>query len=329
VSSKFPRAGIAFLPTPIHPMRNLANSLGFDELWIKRDDLTGISFGGNKARKIEYLIGDALEKEADTIVTVGSVQSNHCRQTAAFAAVTGLRCLLLLAGDEPDDVQANLLLDKLYGAEVTFFPGETAFDVNDRLESVTDTLQDQGFNPYAVPIGASNALGCMAYTLAVEELKTQLEEQDIEIGRIILAEGSGGTQAGIVAGVQKYNLDCEVIGIGVAESSEEATQRVVDLLQEMNEEYGEFLGKLEPEILILDRFQGEGYGILDDATRTAIEMFAKMEAIILDPVYTGKAGLALIQMALAGDIDTSVPTLFWHTGGLPTLFPESNTFFKK
>ncbi len=327
MSVNLPRAGIAFLPTPMHPLRNLAESLGFRELWIKRDDLTGLTFGGNKSRKLEYLIGDAIEQGVDTVVTVGGVQSNHCRQTAEFAASAGLRCILLLGGAEPDVADGNLLLDKLYGAEVTFFPDETAFEINDRLDSISETLRDQGFNPYSIPIGASNALGCMAYALAVEEVKEQLKKKRIDIGRIIVAEGTGGTHAGILAGVEKFNLECEVIGVGVMESSEESINRVIHLLQLMTEQYGDYFGEMEPEILVMDKFQGDGYGILDDATRTAIEMFAKMEGIILDPVYTGKAGLALIQLAIAGDIDTDVPTLFWHTGGIPSIFPETSSFF--
>jgi D-cysteine desulfhydrase family pyridoxal phosphate-dependent enzyme len=329
MSLTLPRANLAFLPTPVHPMKNLANSLGFDELWIKRDDLTGLTFGGNKSRKLEYIIGEALEKGADTVVTVGGVQSNHCRQTAAFAAAAGLRCILLLAGEEPKVTEANLLLDKLFGAELKFFPEETPFQLNESLDSVVETLEDQGFEPYPIPIGAANALGSLSYALAVDELAKQMKEKNVDIKRIILAEGTGGTQAGILAGIQKYGLDCEVIGIGVMESAEESTKRIISLLQQMTEEYGEFLGKMEPEIAVIDRFQGEGYGILDSATKTAIEMFAKMEGIILDPVYTGKAGLALIQMSLAGDLDTSKPTLFWHTGGVPTLFPSTRDFFNE
>ncbi|MGY5852341.1 MAG: D-cysteine desulfhydrase family protein [Candidatus Thorarchaeota archaeon] len=323
---KLPRANVAFLPTPLHPLRNLADSLGFSELWIKRDDLTGPSFGGNKSRKLEIVMGDAIEQGADTVITVGAVQSNHCRQTAAFAAAKGLRCILLLAGEEPKENKGNLLLDKFFGAELQYLPGESTLTLGDRLDTVTETLQDQGFSPYPIPAGASNSLGCIAYADAFREVLEQGQPHEFRPERIILATGTGGTQAGLLAGEAHYPLKTEVLGVSVMESSEDASKRVATIVQEISEDYPDLM-KRKPEVIITDKFVGEGYGVLDSATKTAIEMFAKLEAIILDPVYTGKAGLALIQLALSGDMDLDVPTLFWHTGGSPALFAHSNEFF--
>ncbi|MGY5875975.1 MAG: D-cysteine desulfhydrase family protein [Candidatus Thorarchaeota archaeon] len=323
---ELPRANVAFLPTPLHPLRNLADSLGFNELWIKRDDLTGLSIGGNKSRKLELVIGDALEKGADTVITVGAVQSNHCRQTAAFAAVKGLRCILLLAGEEPKQNTGNLLLDKFFGAELQYLPGESTLSLGDRLVTVTETLQDQGFDPYPIPAGASNSLGCIAYADAIREVFEQGKTHDFKPERIIVATGTGGTQAGLLAGASHYSSKTEILGVTVMESSEDSSKRVAAIVKEISEDYPDLMKK-KPEVIVTDKFVGEGYGILDSATKTAIEMFAKLEAIILDPVYTGKAGLALIQLALSGDLELDIPTLFWHTGGSPALFAHSNDFF--
>jgi len=318
-----PRTRFAFLPTPLHPMRNLGKELGLDDLWIKRDDMTGPSFGGNKTRKLEFVIGDAKQQGCDTLVTVGALQSNHCRQTAAAAAAAGMRCVLLLGGEEPDEYTGNLLLDGLYGAEIKFFPDEGFLALNDRLASVVTTLEELGLKPYAVPAGAATPIGLLAYAAAIQELKEQLDNASFSPERIIVATSTGGTLAGMIAGQYMMGLDAEILGLDVYDDADTATSRVRELLQRMMKEYPSLVGRFKPTISIDDRFIGKGYAVMGDTERKAIEMFARLEGVLLDPVYTGKAGVGLIQMALSGEIPSDSPTLFWHTGGQPALFAYS------
>ncbi|MFQ5832884.1 MAG: 1-aminocyclopropane-1-carboxylate deaminase/D-cysteine desulfhydrase [Candidatus Thorarchaeota archaeon] len=315
-----PRIRLAHLPTPLQQMKNLGDSLDLRELWIKRDDLTGISFGGNKTRKLEYVVGDAKDKGADTLVTVGAVQSNHCRQTAAVAAREGLRCILLLAGEEPQDYTGNLLLNRLFGAEIKFFPDDSLMDLNDRLSSVMETLQELGLQPYGIPTGAFMPVGSLGYINAMVELKEQCEASGFTPERIIVAIGTGGTLAGMLIGTKVAELDLDVVGVTVLHNAQTTEKRVREMVSRTLHDYPDLLDSFEPKVIVDDRFVGQGYGILDDGVRSAIQMFAKMEGVVLDPVYTGKAGLALLRMALAGELSSETPTLFWHTGGQPTTF---------
>lgn len=317
-----PREQLAFLPTPLHRMRNLGESIGIDDLWIKRDDHTGFTFGGNKTRKLEYVLGDAKANKCDTLVTVGGIQSNHCRQTAAVAAVGGMRCILLLGGDEPEDYTGNLLLDRMLGAEIKFFPGESAFTLNRRLDAIMETLIEFGLTPYAIPAGAAMPVGVVPYAVAMDELNKQFQENSFVADRIIVAAGTGGTLAGLILGAHILELDIDIIGITVSKSAEDLKKEVSDLIDRTVETYPE-VDPFKPKINVDESFIGKGYGVLEDGVVSAIEMFAKMEGIFLDPVYTGKAGLALIRMALAGDIPSDSPTLFYHTGGEPALFTYS------
>jgi D-cysteine desulfhydrase family pyridoxal phosphate-dependent enzyme len=319
---RLPRERFAFLPTPLHRLKNLSESIGIDQLWIKRDDHTGISFGGNKTRKLEFVVGDAKANKCDTLVTVGGIQSNHCRQTAAVAAVSGMRCILLLGGDEPEEYTGNILLDKMLGAEMKFFPGESAFTLNKRLDGIMDTLTDFGLTPYAIPAGAAMPVGVVPYAVAMDELNNQFKENDFFPDRIILAVGTGGTLAGLILGAHMLDLDTEIIGITVSKPADEVKEEVQDLIERTVQSYPE-IESFKPKINVDDNFIGKGYAQLEDGVVSAIEMFAKMEGIFLDPVYTGKAGLALIRMALAGDIKSDSPTLFYHTGGEPALFTYS------
>jgi D-cysteine desulfhydrase family pyridoxal phosphate-dependent enzyme len=315
-----PRIRMANLPTPMEPMNNLADSLNLKDLWIKRDDLTGVAFGGNKIRKLEYVIADAKEKNADTLVTVGAVQSNHCRQTAAMAARAGLRCILLLAGEEPEEYAGNLLLDKLFGAEVKFFPDDSFGDLTDRMASVIETLRDLGLQPYGIPPGAFMPVGTFGYVNAMVELRTQCEETGFFPERIITAAGTGGTLAGMYIGAKVAELGADIVGISVSRDAKESEGQIREMVSRTLQEYPTLTEPFDPPVSIDERFVGEGYGILDDGVRSAVQMFAKMEGVLLDHVYTGKAGLALIRMALAGEIESDSPTLFWHTGGQPALF---------
>jgi len=315
----YPRERFAYLPTPLHRLKNLGNSIGLDELWIKRDDLTGPSIGGNKIRKLEFVIGDARAKKADTLVTIGGVQSNHCRQAAVVCATAGLRCVLLLAGKEPETYTGNLLLDSMLGAEIKFYPDDDLTTMPSRLEEVIETLKDFGLNPYAVPAGASIPIGSIAYAVAMEELKMQSEEIGFSPEKIIVANGTGGTMAGMIVGAHMLGLNVDIIGVSVLYDAETSKEKIRAIIDRMIEEIPE-IDEFEPKITIDDRFLGSGYGVVTDGVRTSIDMFAKMDGIFIDPVYTGKAGLALMRMALNGDIAAETPTVFWHTGGYPALF---------
>ncbi|MFX1560780.1 MAG: 1-aminocyclopropane-1-carboxylate deaminase/D-cysteine desulfhydrase [Promethearchaeota archaeon] len=319
---ELPRERLAFLPTPLHRMKNLGESIGIDALWIKRDDQTGISFGGNKTRKLEFVVGDAKANKCDTLVTVGGLQSNHCRQTAAVAAVSGMRCILLLGGEEPEEYTGNLLLDKMLGAEMKFFPDESVFTLNKRLDGVMETLLDLGLKPYAIPAGAAMPVGVIPYAVAMDELNTQFKMNDFHPERLIVAVGTGGTLAGLILGAHLLDLDLDIIGITVSKPADEVKDEVADLIERTIKTYPD-VESFKPTINVDDSFIGKGYAVLEDGVVSAIEMFSKMEGIFLDPVYTGKAGLALIRMALAGDIASDSPTLFYHTGGEPALFTYS------
>ena len=319
---ELPRERFAFLPTPMHRLKNLGESIGVDQLWIKRDDLTGISFGGNKTRKLEFVVGDAKANKCDTLVTVGGVQSNHCRQTAAVAAVSGMRCILLLGGEEPKEYTGNLLLDKMLGAEMKFFPDESVFTLNKRLDGIMETLIDFGLIPYAIPAGAAMPIGVVPYAVAMDELNNQFKEQNINPDRIIVAVGTGGTLAGLILGAHMLDLEPEIIGITVAKPADEVEEEVKDLIERTTQSYPE-IDSFKPKINVDDSFIGKGYAQLEDGVVSAMEMFAKNEGIFVDPVYTGKAALALIRMAHAGDIASNSPTLFYHTGGEPALFTYS------
>jgi D-cysteine desulfhydrase family pyridoxal phosphate-dependent enzyme len=314
-----PREKLAFLPTPLHRLKNLGNSLGLDELWIKRDDQTGLSFGGNKVRKLEFVLGDARKNRANTIVTVGGIQSNHCRQTAAACAAVGLRCILLLGGAEPENYTGNLLLDRMLGAELKFYPDDNFLTLNNRLEEVIETLKDFGLNPYAVPAGAEMPLGTIPYAIAMEELLLQTQQEGFAPQNILVSAGTGGTLAGLIIGAHMLSLDVNIIGISVLSDAETTKERVRSLISRIIDEYPE-VDAFTPTINVDDSFMGEGYGILSDGVRTSLDMFAKMDGIILDPVYTAKTGVALMRMALNGDIAHDSHTVFWHTGGQPALY---------
>ncbi len=315
-----PRARVALLPTPLHPLRNMAQSLGMRALWLKRDDLTGISFGGNKTRKLEYVVGDALAEGADTLVTVGGVQSNHCRQTAAFAAAKSLRCILLLAGEEPQRPTGNVLLDRLFGAELKFYPGEPPLALDRYLLGVVETLEDLGLHPYAIPAGAFMPLGVLAYAAAMQELVDQMQSVGVEFGRVVLAVGTGGTYAGLLLGAELLDLDIDIIGISVLRTADALTERIRDMLERVCSEYPEFATRVRRPITVTDSFLGPGYGVLDAPTRLAVRSFAATEGIVFDPVYTGRAAAGLVHMLSSGELDATVPTVFWHTGGQPALF---------
>ncbi|NWF96023.1 MAG: D-cysteine desulfhydrase family protein [Candidatus Thorarchaeota archaeon] len=317
---RIPRVQLGFFPTPLHRAVNLGESLGLKELWMKRDDLTGVEFGGNKTRKLEFAVADALQNRCDTLVTVGAVQSNSCRQTAAAAAKYGLRCILLLAGQQPETLQGNLLLDTLLGAELKFYPDDDFMSLTQRLPTVIETLEELGLKPYALPAGVFTPLGSLGYVAAMKELREQMDKVGFYPERIVTATSTGGTLAGMIVGAKAYDIDAEIIAYSVLDDEATLSSRVLGMVSRIVKEYPGIVEPFEPNFTVDDRFLGAGYGVIEEGVKSAIRMFAKNEGVFLDPVYTAKSGLGLMRMALSGEVDRDTPVLYWHTGGQPALF---------
>jgi len=312
-----PRLDLANLPTPVERLSRLSDQLEID-LWVKRDDLTGLAFGGNKTRKLEFLLADAQELGADTLVTVGAVQSNHCRQTAAAAARRGFACELVLVGGPPADVSGNLLLDRLLGAKLHWTTG----DRGQALDTVVDALQRAGARPYRIPYGGSNQLGVAAFAMAMQEFL----HQGVAVDRIVLASSSGGTQAGLLLGAEVFGFGGTITGISVEPTAADLHQSIAELLSMTCAGLGLTCQVPVDRIQVTDRYLGGGYAVLGDLEREAVGRFAKAEGLLLDPVYTGRAAGGLLDLVSQGKIKPGERILFWHTGGTPALFAYPELF---
>lgn len=310
-----PRVRIAHLPTPIEPLPRLAAALGGVKLWVKRDDLTGLAGGGNKTRKLEYVLAEAQANGARTLVTVGAVQSNHCRQTAALAARFGLGCILVLSGEKEEPPSGNLLLDNLFGAETIYCSAE---ERNQVLKDAFDEAWSAGKRPFLIPLGASTPTGTIGYLTAFEEFLTQ----GLEVDWIVVASSSAGTQAGLVLGALKSGWKGKVLGVSIDHPAAELQQRVAELVDQAAERINLKLHCQPSEILVNDQYLGKGYGIPSSQEIEAICLFARYEGLLLDPVYTGRAAAAMIDLIRKGFFKPQDRILFWHTGGTPALFAE-------
>ncbi len=321
--SEFPRLALAHLPTPLEPLRRLSTELGGPEIWIKRDDCTGLATGGNKTRKLEFLLGEAQSEGADTIITFGALQSNHARQTAAAAARLGLHCIVFLVRkvkyDEPAyGTSGNLLLDELLGARVEIADDEAA--LARRLESVRAELDTQGRRAYLIPPGGSNTTGALGYVNCALEIDGQCRDAGITPRAVVHASSSGGTQAGLVAGLAALQSEVPVQGINVSDLD---TQRIVTMVHELCRQTCE---RIDIPPVSADRIQiehdylGPDYGIPTEAMREAVHLAATREGILLDPVYTGKAMAGLIGLIRAGVYGRGEAVVFLHTGGSAGLF---------
>ncbi len=313
--NQLPRIKLAQLPTPIEPLTRLSAELGGINLWIKRDDQTGLAFGGNKTRKLEFLMAEAQANGARTVITAGAVQSNHCRQTAAAAAFLGLDCVLVLAGDHPAQPGGNLLLDHLLGAQVIYTPGSQR-DVT--LQQEFERLWSDGRRPYLVPYGGSSPVGAAAYAFALQELL----EQGFQADWIVFASSSGGTQAGLEAGARLLGFQGRLLGISIDEPAGILQARVASLARETADRLGRRVVIPQAEILVNDSYLGGGYGVLNASEAAAIRLFARRTGILLDPVYTGRAASGLLDLARQQFFNPGETVLFWHTGGGPALFVE-------
>jgi D-cysteine desulfhydrase family pyridoxal phosphate-dependent enzyme len=303
----------AHLPTPVEAMPRLSAILGGPRLLVKRDDQTRLALGGNKTRKLEFLLAEALANGAKTLITAGAVQSNHCRQTAAAAARHGLDCILVLSGEKPPAASGNLLLDHLLGAEL-IWADRTQRDKT--LQGAFDQAESEGRQPYLIPYGGSNPIGAASYALAMQELL----KQDCHPDWVVFASSSGGTQAGLVVGARLFGFQGQVLGISVDEDQAVLCQRVASLATATAEHMGEAQAFLPAEILVNADYLGGGYGVLGAPERAAIQLFARSEGLLLDPVYTGRAAAGLIDLIRQGFFPAQQSVLFWHTGGAPALF---------
>lgn len=283
--------------------------------YIQRDDCTGLAFGGNKTRKLEFLIADAQAQRCDTIITAGAVQSNHCRQTAAACARVGLRCVLVLNGNKPDSPTSNLLLDVLFGASVIYVDNRA-----DRERIMVETfekIKSEGRVPYLMPVGGSTPVGAMGYAFAVQEMMTQMTPDAMVFGT-----SSAGTHAGMILGSRVFRYHGRVIGVSIDASTEWLKQHVCELATRASDVLGDHIDFTGDDVDVTDAYCTAGYGVLTDAEREAIQLFAKYEGILLDPVYTGRAAAGLIDMIRKGAFKKSQKVLFWNTGGQPALFAD-------
>jgi len=317
LTDRLPRVGIGHLPTPLEPLPRLSARLGGPELWVKRDDQTGLATGGNKTRKLEFLVADALAHDADILITCGAAQSNHARQTAAAAARFGLDRVLVLRGEEPSPVQGNLLLDRLLGAEVVWAGDRPLVE---RLEEVAEELRAQGRRPYVVPYGGSNPIGASGYVAAMEELLAQCAERDLHFDHVVLASSSGGTQAGLVVGARALGYEGRILGISVDLQAGALQGILAELATATAAHLGLGLTFAPGDFAVEDGYLGGGYGVLGDLEREAIWTLARTEGLLLDPVYTGRAFGGLLDLIRKGAFAGGERVLFWHTGGTAGLF---------
>ena len=324
-----PRYSLGFFPTPLVRLPRLTERLAGPRLFMKRDDLTGLALGGNKVRKLEFLVGEALAHGCDTLITGGAAQSNHCRQTAAAAAACGLSCHLALGGQAPATLEGNLLLDQLFGA-VIHWTGELR--KGEKIPEIAESLRSAGRRPYVVPYGGSNTTGAAGFVEAVRELADQLAQLGESVTHIVFASSSGGTQAGLTVGKSLFGLDCKLIGIGIdkgASGDVPFDEHVLRLANATAERLGVRARFSLSELTIRNEYLGDGYGVVGELERQAIQTVAQTEGILLDPVYTGRAMGGLIDMIKRGELSREHSVLFWHTGGIPALFPYARDLIRR
>jgi D-cysteine desulfhydrase family pyridoxal phosphate-dependent enzyme len=311
-----PRLRFAHLPTRVETLPRLSAALSGPRLLIKRDDQTGLTFGGNKTRKFEFLLAEARDHGAKTLITGGAIQSNHCRQTAAAAARLGFECVLVLTGDKSQRASGNLLLDQLFGAKVVYVAERK--DRDNILQETFDRATNEGRKPYLVPYGGSNATGALGYAFAMKELI----DQNVSADWIVFASSSGGTLAGLLLGQRIFGFNGKILGISVDESEEWLKSEVSKLASATSEKLGGRIEFASADVLVNANFCGAGYGVVTEREREAIHMFASCEGLLLDPVYTGRAAAGMIDLIRTGFFKAHETVLFLHTGGQPALFAE-------
>jgi len=317
---------LAQLPTPIEKLTRLSEAWKGPDIYIKRDDLTGCAVSGNKIRKLEFSVAEAISQGADTLITCGGIQSNHARATAFAATKVGMRSFLVLRGDPPSVSEGNLFLDRLVGSEFQFITKEEYETVDEIMSAVARRLEEKGRKPYIVPEGASNEIGYFGYIRAAEEISRQLKDQRLDIDYIVTATGSGGTLGGLLLGKRFFGIKAEPIGINVCDTAEYFQDRIHDVLLKMMARYGWDLKVEKDEIKLIDGYVGEGYALSRPEELKLILEIARLEGIVLDPVYTGKAMFGLRDQVLQGRFQKGQKVLFVHTGGIYGIFPKRELF---
>jgi D-cysteine desulfhydrase len=321
--AKFPRRRYTQGQTPIEKLTRLSNELGAPNLYIKRDDLLGLMGGGNKTRKLEFLVADALSQGADTLITCGAVQSNHCRLTLAAAVKEGMKCRLVLeervAGSYNPDASGNNFLFRLLGVEkIKVVP--VGSDMMEEMQQVANAVTDEGRKAYIIPGGGSTPIGATGYVACAEEILSQAFEKGLNIDRIVCASGSAGTHAGLVSGFFGNNSNIPVIGINVSRTKDEQEKLVYDLAQRTAEHVGIQSSIPREAVVCFDEYVGPGYSLPTPEMVEAVKMLAMSEGILLDPVYTGKAMAGLIHLVRKGYFSKDENVLFIHTGGSPAIY---------
>ncbi len=321
--SRFPRVRLAHLPTPLEHLPRLSDHLGGPQIYVKRDDCTGLATGGNKTRKLEFSMGEALQRKADTIVTTGAVQSNHVRQTAAAAARLGMGCDILLEHRiaKPSDAylkSGNVLLDRIFGATLHELPAGA--DIDSAMRSLATRLEASGKSPYLIPGGASNRVGALGYVNCAFELLSQADEMGLDIDHVITATGSAGTQAGMITGLKARNAGVPLLGVNVSIGAREQEEKVFDLACETADYLGA-PGIVEREDVVANAdYVGPGYGERTDAMNAAVLLLARLEGLLFDPVYSGKALAGMIDLVRQRRFGPTDTIVFLHTGGAAALF---------
>jgi L-cysteate sulfo-lyase len=327
--ARFPRVRMFPTPTPLEKLGHLSRALGGPEIWIKRDDCTVVATGGNKIRKLEYLMGEALAQGADHLVTQGAVQSNHVRQTAAVARKFGMTCTALLehrieTNDRDYLASGNVLLDRLFDCAIEYRP--SGLDMNAEAEAKGAALRAEGGKPYVIPGGGSNRVGALGYVGCAQELMQQADEMGLRIDRLVTATGSAGTHAGLVVGLQGCNANVPVLGIGVR-NPKPVQEANVHKLAEATADYVGVTGGIPRGSVVANcDYVGPGYGQPTPGMTEAVLMLARLEGILLDPVYSGKAMAGLIDLIRAGQFSKNERVVFLHTGGAVGLYGYNSVF---
>ncbi|MHA1944686.1 MAG: D-cysteine desulfhydrase family protein [Candidatus Hodarchaeales archaeon] len=321
--NSIPRTPLCVLPTPITKMKNLSKIVGAN-IFIKRDDLTGVAFGGNKNRKLEFLLADALAKKANVIITEGALQSNHCLQTAACASKVGLDCELVLSGSIENTISGNLLLNKIL--DTTLHIVKDASQRQKMMKERATSLEKMGKRVYLIPTGGSTDIGALGYINCVKEIQEFSKRKKINFHSIVIATGSGGTHAGFILGCKFYYPDCDVIGITVADNKQEMNDHVYRIIKDFQQSQALHFDEDEFKCTIYDNYFGPGYGVPTKEVIDTIKIVAKEEGIFLDPVYNGKAMVGLIDLFNKEILPQEGNYLFLHSGGGPSLFNYSKHF---
>jgi D-cysteine desulfhydrase len=312
------KTSLGFFPTPLVELSRLSQFLGGPKIYMKRDDLTGLALGGNKTRKLEYILAEALKQGCDTIITAGAAQSNHCRQTAAAAAKLNLECHLLLGGEAPLKAQGNLLLDHIFDCHIHWTGSNRK---GEDIARIFAQLTAEGKTPYLVPYGGSNELGAISFIDAVAELDQQNNGR--EFSHVVFASSSGGTHAGLILGKQIYNKTFELVGINIDKDTNATLpfdQQIIELVNSTAKFIGLDFTFSKDQLILNSDYVGDGYGVVGPQENEAIALTAKLEGVLLDPVYTGRAMSGLIHLIRSGKLGKRDQVLFWHTGGAPSLF---------